>query len=386
MSVRPAGGILEEVPAVLVEVTVECHVPELYLLQNCATMELEIVVNNSKPNYPTTLTLIETLPGGSSEEVLEIEIAANREFRRYWSLPVSDVEGVIYSATLTGGVGSSYEPVTDEMAITCEWPIDIKPFDCANNPSLLQLIRVSEEEGFVVKSLDLSDGTYKRLYEMPYDLTDPKFTNFNAVAIDPTDDKAYGVVSHELDSGRRDFLVRFGMSNIDSEQKIAYLAEILGNSNSATIDDDGDFLFLFSGSLYLVDKVGDLKGFSSYDNPGVLDLTADQPIYKGPFEYHATDITYAEFINGASVTKSIFGITTSGHKVLRINYEEGTTEGTLLNPVDQNGVAVTFPPGGFGAAWNTDGRIILGFNPGGIYEIYPETITGSQVQEKNFRY
>ena len=380
LSVRPAGGILEGVPAVLVEVTVECHVPELYLLQNCATMELEIVVNNSKPNYPTTLTLIETLPGGSSEEVLEIEIAANREFRRYWSLPVSDVEGVIYSATLTGGVGSSYEPVTDEMAITCEWPIDIKPFDCANNPSLLQLIRVSEEEGFVVKSLDLSDGTYKRLYEMPYDLTDPKFTNFNAVAIDPTDDKAYGVVSHELDSGRRDFLVRFGMSNIDSEQKIAYLAEILGNSNSATIDDDGDFLFLFSGSLYLVDKVGDLKGFSSYDNPGVLDLTADQPIYKGPFEYHATDITYAEFINGASVTKSIFGITTSGHKVLRINYEEGTTEGTLLNPVDQNGVAVTFPPGGFGAAWNTDGRIILGFNPGGIYEIYPETITGSQVQ------
>ena len=68
----------------------------------------------------------------------------------------------------------------------------------------------------MVKSLDLSDGTYKRLYEMPYDLTDPKFTNFNAVAIDPTDDKAYGVVSHELDSGRRDFLVRFGMSNIES--------------------------------------------------------------------------------------------------------------------------------------------------------------------------
>ena len=187
LSVRPEGGSLEGVEPVLVQVEVDCYKPELYLLQNCANMELEIVVDNSELDYPTNLTVTETRPGAEAKEIINTEISPNVEEKSYWPLPVGEAKGTTYSATLTGSDGSSYKPVIDEQVISCS-NIEIEPFDCSNHPTLIQILGV-RNVGFEVKELNPSSGEYREIYTIPFGKP-PKFNGLNAAGINKFDGKA----------------------------------------------------------------------------------------------------------------------------------------------------------------------------------------------------
>ena len=107
--------------------------------------------------------------------------------------------GARYIATLKSSDGSSYQQVSEETVITCEEPLVIEPFDCAANPSLIQNLKNQTAQTDEIKALDLTDGTYKLLYSIPFDYTEPPYDGFNALAIDPVNDFAYATVRLVID-------------------------------------------------------------------------------------------------------------------------------------------------------------------------------------------
>ena len=355
------------------EATVDCPKPQLVLLQNCVDEVLKIEIDNKDLEVDGILTVTEILPGATDAKILDVDskVPAGEKI----TTTIDFIYGAKYFATLTSSDGSSYQQVSEETVITCEEPIVIEPFDCAANPSLIQNLKNQTAQTDEIKALDLTDGTYKLLYSIPFNYTEPPYVGFNALAIDPVDDFAYATVRLNIDGEERSFLTRF------DQDQIGFLAELpVSKAFSGTIDADGDYLFEREGNLYRVEKVSDLEAFEKFDTPGVLDLTDDQPIYEGDPKYDTGDITYWVTADGASISKYIIGVVRKTDQIMMIEYGESSSEFKLLVPVDENNETFDIPDLTYGAAWNADGRIIVSANVGGLYEIYPETISGTRVQ------
>ena len=369
----PQAENFEGDSSVRVEATIDCPIPQLSLLQDCVDEVLKIEIDNKALEVDGILTVTEILPGSGEVKILDVDskVPAGEKI----TTTIDFVYGATYIATLTSSDGSSYKQVSEETVVTCEEPIVIEPFDCAANPSLIQAIKNRTDQQYDIKSLDLSDGMYKFIYPIPFDYTEPPFDAFNALAIDPVDDFAYATVRLTIDGEERSFLTRF------DQDQIGFLAELpVSKTFSATIDADGDYLFERGGNLYRVEKVSDLEAFTKFDTSGVLDLTADQPIYEGDPEYETGDITYWVTADGASISKHVVGVVRKTDQIMMIEYDESSSDFKLLDPVDENNETFDIPDGIYGAAWNANGRIILSANAGGLYEVYPDTISGSRIQ------
>jgi len=359
--------------SVRAEATVDCPIPQLSLLQDCASEVLKIEIDNKDLEVDGILQIIEVLPGATDATILDVDskVPAGEKI----TTTIDFTYGARYIATLKSSDGSSYQQVSEETVITCEEPLVIEPFDCAANPSLIQNLKNQTAQTDEIKALDLTDGTYKLLYSIPFDYTEPPYDGFNALAIDPVNDFAYATVRLVIDGEERSFLTRF------DQDQIGFLAELpVSKAFSATIDADGDYLFEREGNLYRVEKVSDLEAFEKFDTPGVLDLTDDQPIYEGDPNIDTGDITYWVTADGASISKYVIGVVRKTDQIMMIEYGESSSEFKLLVPSDENYIRVDIPDGTYGAAWNADGRIIVSANKGGLYEIYPETISGTRVQ------
>ena len=359
--------------SVRAEATVDCPIPQLSLLQDCADEVLKIEIDNKDLEVDGILTVTEVLLGATEATILDVDskVPAGEKI----TTTIDFIYGAKYFATLTSSEGSSYQQVSEETVITCEEPVVIEPFDCAANPSLIQNLKNQTAQTDEIKALDLTDGTYKLLYSIPFNYTEPPYVGFNALAIDPVDDFAYATVRLNIDGEERSFLTRF------DQDQIGFLAELpVSKAFSGTIDADGDYLFERGGNLYRVEKVSDLEAFENFDTPGVLDLTDGQPIYEGDPKYDTGDITYWVTADGASISKYVFGVVRKTDQIMMIEYGESSNDFKLLVPADENNIIVDIPDGTYGAAWNADGRIIVSANAGGLYEIYPETISGTRVQ------
>ncbi len=359
--------------SVRAEATVDCPIPQLSLLQDCADEVLKIEIDNKDLEVDGILTVTEVLLGATEATILDVDskVPAGEKI----TTTIDFIYGAKYFATLTSSDGSSYQQVSEETVITCEEPVVIEPFDCAANPSLIQNLKNQTAQTDEIKALDLTDGTYKLLYSIPFNYTEPPYVGFNALAIDPVDDFAYATVRLNIDGEERSFLTRF------DQDQIGFLAELpVSKAFSGTIDADGDYLFERGGNLYRVEKVSDLEAFENFDTPGVLDLTDGQPIYEGDPKYDTGDITYWVTADGASISKYVFGVVRKTDQIMMIEYGESSSDFKLLVPADENNIIVDIPDGTYGAAWNADGRIIVSANAGGLYEIYPETISGTRVQ------
>ena len=70
------------------------------------------------------------------------------------------------------------------------------------------------------------------------------------------------------------YLVRF-----DTE-RIEYLALMPAMSNSATVDQDGSFVWMVGGSLYLADDVADLVGYAGHADPRITDYSGISPEFE----------------------------------------------------------------------------------------------------------
>ena len=352
LSVRPEGGILEGVEPVLVQVEVDCYKPELYLLQNCATMELEIVVDNSELDYPTILTVTETRPGATTKEIINTEISPNVEEKSYWPLPVGEAKGTTYSATLTGSDGSSYKPVIDEQVISCS-NIEIEPFDCSNHPTLIQILGVSNV-GFEVKELNPSSGEYREIYTIPFGKP-PKFNGLNAAGINKFDGKAYAMMS----TGSSAYLVRFDKNNVH------FVAKLPAMSASGDVDKAGNFVWTqnTSKTLNVLPEIKNLPGFE--DRSEVPDMSNWTPTLEN-IQAPTSDITTIVYDFGDGEGSYAMGLWND----LLYMYRYDNPTGDWVIKVKTSDGSASPTDGAFGAAWNYDSRILFAANNGdGVYEV-----------------
>ena len=162
--------------SVRAEATVDCSIPQLSLLQDCADEVLKIEIDNKDLEVDGILTVTEVLLGATDATILDVDskVPAGEKI----TTTIDFIYGARYIATLTSSDGSSYQQVSEETVITCEEPIVIEPFDCAANPSLIQNIKNQTNQTDDIKALDLTDGTYKLLYSIPFNYTEPPYVGF----------------------------------------------------------------------------------------------------------------------------------------------------------------------------------------------------------------
>ena len=156
------------------------------------------------------------------------------------------------------------------MPTDCIDPVG--PFECSDYQAPIQVLLTASGIGYDVSALDVASGSYQVVSTIPFTSTDPLYTQLNGVGLNPVDGVAYGVMELGADGESGSYLVRF-----DTE-RIEYLALMPAMSNSATVDQDGSFVWMVGGSLYLVDDVADLVGYAGHDDPRITDYSGISPV------------------------------------------------------------------------------------------------------------
>ena len=95
------------------------------------------------------------------------------------------------------------------------------------------------------------------------------------------------------------------MIRFDSQQ-VEYLAKVPNFPNSATFDDQGNFLWMIDGSLYKADNAKDIKGYGDHQAQRVPDLRNAPPVYdardEGDVYGHAVDVAHIRTDIGFGIT------------------------------------------------------------------------------------
>ena len=177
----------------------------------------------------------------------------------------------------------------------------------------------------------MASGSYQVVSTIQFTSTDPLYTQLNGVGLNPVDGVAYGVMELGADGESGSYLVRF-----DTE-RIEYLALMPAMSNSATVDQDGSFVWMVGGSLYLVDDVADLVGYAGHDDPRITDYSGISPEFDassaGDLYAHAFDLAHLRADLGAGETDYVFGVVQGGDEIVGIGYRGADWGRLLLQPV-----------------------------------------------------
>jgi len=202
-----------------------------------------------------------------------------------------------------------------------------------------------------VSELDIETGGYDLIYSIPVNATSPDMSRLNAVAINPVDSTAYGV----LQIGQESFLVRF------DENGVELIRSLPGVGSNSVIA--GAFsptgTYYFSGgnpsALHSVQDVNTMSGSIGKDDPSVFtantqpfamgNVVADIVVVRGDFDGSGMDADYA------------FGM--SGGKLVVVKTDDaGVSTKWNIGLTGQNGANT------FGAAWNFHGEIYFSSNEG----------------------
>jgi hypothetical protein len=234
----------------------------------------------------------------------------------------------------------------------------IKAFDCGKFPGAIQVIQVQDSGGYDVKALDIPTGKYNSVYHIPFSATtpaNPAFTALNGVAINPIDDKAYGILT--FGDKKIAWLVRF-----DDASNIEFVAKVKGFSVVGAFSSKGDYYYIRNG-LNKIQQVATMEGFPSHtenvanfeDAPSITKTKGvtvqDLVAYQGHLEGGLEQFEYILALDKAN-------------KLLVVKDAGQMTQDWLL-PTSETGETI-----GFGAGWNFKGRVYFSGNSGaGVYEI-----------------
>lgn len=160
-------------------------------------------------------------------------------------------------------------------------PAIAKRFDCSskgnNSGQVIQII--GTKTGYRFAKLELSTGAYETLMDIPFNRTDPPFTNLNGCAINPLDDLAYcTVVVNETN-----YLARV------DEERVEYVAILPQTWNngynnytvrftSGAFSRYGTYYFSsFHAVIYNVNDTSSFIGTGAWYDPRLIDLSSLTP-------------------------------------------------------------------------------------------------------------
>ena len=321
----------------------------------------------------------------------------------------------------TGSVG--------QLPVDCVDPVE--PFECAIYQTPIQVLMATSGMGYDVSALDVASGSYEVVYSIPFTSTDPLYEELNGVGLNPVDGAAYGVMSAYENGAGRFYLVRFDTERIEYLALMPAMSNSATvDSNGSFLWMVDGSLFQADGIAELVGYAShDDPRIVDYSNTRpVFDASRAGDLYG-----HAVDLAHLRVDLGAGETDYVFGMVYGGDQIVAIGYRGIDLGRRLLQPVDgdsdelpqlqslepvevmvragdtlseiaadhgltvselmaMNGIdnpsmirvgqvltvgttstpsveSANLPGGGYGAAWNIGGRLLVAANAGGVYEL-----------------
>ena len=336
------------------EVTLELKNKDSHLL---AEFMFTLIIDDN----PDVIEIGPISVGARSEKelVLTSELGVPRSaledatWRFEWTATVPENENLVVTGT------------TPSETTDCLSPVG--PFDCASYLAPLQVVLADSGIGYELNTLNLATGSLQDIYTIPFNRTSPSYSEINGIGLNPIDETVYGFVRIKEDNVSSSYMIRF-----DSQQ-IEYLAQVTNFPNSATFDDQGNFLWMTEGSLYKAENAKDIKGYVDHQDLRVPDLRNDPPVYdardEGDVYGHAVDIAHVQADIGLGVTDYIVGMVYGADQVVLIGYEGADLDRRLLDSVDNTGSKANLPGGGYGSAWSIGGQVFVAANSGEVFQI-----------------
>ena len=336
------------------EVTLELKNKDSHLL---AEFMFTLIIDDN----PDVIEIGPISVGARSEKelVLTSELGVSRSaledgtWRFEWTATVPENENLVLTGT------------TSSETTDCLSPVG--PFDCASYLAPLQVVLADSGIGYELNTLNLATGSLQDIYTIPFNRTSPSYSEINGIGLNPIDETVYGFVRIKEDNVSSSYMIRF-----DSQQ-IEYLAQVTNFPNSATFDDQGNFLWMIEGSLYKAENAKDIKGYVDHQDLRVPDLRNDPPVYdardEGDVYGHAVDIAHVQADIGLGVTDYIVGMVYGADQVVLIGYEGADLDRRLLDSVDNTGSKANLPGGGYGSAWSIGGQVFVASNSGEVFQI-----------------
>ena len=348
-----------------VETSVECSnygpLVKLKLINKDSHLSAEFMFTLIIDNNPDVIEIGPITVSARSEKEIDLTNDAD--------IPRSALEDATWrfdwTATVPENENSVVTGTTPSETESCLLPVG--PFDCASYLAPLQVVLADSGIGYELNTLNLATGSLQNIYTVPFSRTSPSYSEINGIGLNPIDETLYGFVRIKEDNISSSYMIRF-----DSQQ-IEYLAQVTNFPNSATFDDQGNFLWMNEGSLYKAENARDIKGYVDHQDLRVPDLRNDPPAYdardEGDVYGHAVDIAHVQADIGLGVTDYIVGMVYGADQVVLIGYEGADLDRRLLDSVDNTGSKADLPGGGYGSAWSIGGQVFIAANSGEVFQI-----------------
>jgi hypothetical protein len=242
------------------------------------------------------------------------------------------------------------------------WKTLIKPFDCSRVSGIMKTY--NHDTGYDVMSLNITSGNNTAVFSIPYNRTEPPFTQLSSVSLNPRDDIFYGI----LVVGDLPYLIRF------DEEKVEFLAQVpysTGGYVGGAFTAGGHYMY---SSLvdppvrYRYEHVHNMKGYPNQTVAELPDMT-NEPALSVQDEKNATPTgmsglvtVRSNFEGSGNQQEYIIGIDSQGRMVI----SKDNCSHQLTWFMNTSSTAT----GGFGSAYEFGDRVYFEANDGsGIYEL-----------------
>lgn len=147
------------------------------------------------------------------------------------------------------------------------WVTTIKPFDCATVAGIMKTFH--SNNGYDIMGLNITSGNQSLVINIPYNRTDPPYSNLTSVSVNPKDDIFYGVML----IGSQPYMVRLDREAVEF---IAKLKQTSGGYVGGVFSNAGHFFYTSLSEppiRFDVRNVASLRGYISQDDEGLKDLS-----------------------------------------------------------------------------------------------------------------
>jgi len=262
----------------------------------------------------------------------------------------------------------------------------VAPVDCSTSKLPIQILRECNGKSphdcdeptdlFWAKELVIETGKYTPLWEIPFSRTTPAFKAINSCGLNPVDSIIYCTLRIDgSGNSYSDYIVR-----VDGTQ-IEFVAKVPAKGNSATFSTSGTY-YWGNQKMYFIPGVHNYKGYPNQDHEDLTDLTHmkafDATVRVGTDMVSVAGVDLddtgdpAEYLVGmlsktVQITKARLDHGFVKTWAQRVEFEKGIW-------LDEEGNEKP-PGGGFGAAWNYNGKLYFAHNGGkGVFQIHVDDL------------
>jgi len=263
----------------------------------------------------------------------------------------------------------------------------VAPINCETQKLPIQILSQGENdengaltEPYYAKQLIIETGEYETLFKIPFERTSPPLNRLNSCGINPLDSIIYcATTTSEPD--KKHYIVR-----VDKD-KFEFVAKIPARGFSGTFSASGTYYWGGESKLWFVTGLNTFKGYPKQDDVGLKDLLNMVAFIPAPEQ---TDLRLGmDLVAVTGVDLDDSGDDAEYLVSLHAGWGSEKPTVTFTKAKLDTGFVktwwneVTFidadPKGGFGAAWNYNGRLYFTHNAGsGVYEVNVDQLSSAE--------